>query len=400
MTSQFSASEHLIGYLYQIRYALFILLRKIRDEPSLELSIEQLDDVAFEREGEPIELLQLKHHISKRASLTNSSTDLWKTIRIWSTQIAETQSSSDQVILTLITTSNASDSTTPSKLRRDDKRNEQEALNELVRIANISSSQTNKPAYDAFLSLSDGQRKLLVSRIYVIDDSPNIRDVENKIIQEIRLLSRFPESLKSRLEGWWFKRVIDHLMSSDRNTIKGAELQRKIYDLQDELRKDSLPNDFPEIIEIEEEELSENELVFVHQLRLIVLGQTRLRIAIGDYYRAFQQRTKWLNEGLLFPNELERYESYLAGEWRRQFEIMKEDMGDALPNQERMAELGKNLFKWIETNNFTPIRPSYIDSYLSRGSYHILANRLKVGWHPEFVERLGHLIEQAASQVS
>jgi hypothetical protein len=130
-----------------------------------------------------------------------------------------------------------------------------------------------------------------------------------------------------------------------------------------------------------------------------LLGKTRLRIAVGDYYRAFQQRTKWLNEGLIFPGELERYESYLVGEWRRQFEIMKEDMGDTLPSQDRMAELGKNLFRWIETNNFTPIRPSYIDSYLSRGSYHLLSNRLKVGWHPDFVERLGHLIVQAANQV-
>lgn len=400
MSSQFSASEQLVGYLYQIRYALLILLKKIKDEPTLELSIERLDDVAFEREGEPVELLQLKHHINRKASLTNSSVDLWKTIRAWSEHIAQTSRKPDEVILTLITTSHASDSSAPGKLRRDEKRNEQEALNELINAAKTSKNETNKLGYEAFLSLSDAQKKLLVSRIYIIDNSPSIRDVEDKIVQEIRLLSRFPESLKSRLEGWWFKKSVDHLMSGGSEIIKGIEVQSKIYDLQDELQKNNLPNDFPEIIEMEEEELSENERIFIHQLRLIVLGQTRLRIAIGDYYRAFQQRTKWLNEGLLFPNELERYESYLVGEWRRQFEMLKEDMGDTLPNQERIVQLGKGLFNWMETNNFTPIRSGYIDSYLSRGSYHLLANRLKVGWHPDFVERLGHLIEQAASQVS
>ena len=400
MSDQFSASEHLVGYLYQIRYALFILLKKIRDESGIELSIEQLDDVAFERQGEPIELLQLKHHISKRAALTDSSSDLWKTIRIWSTQIAENPNRFNEVILTLITTSKAPELTIPSWLKRDEHRDETQALNNLISIANKSKNKANKPAYDAFLSLSAQQKIMLVSRIYVIDGSPNIRDVESKIAQEIHLLSRFPGSLKSRLEGWWFKIVIDHLMSDEYNTIKGVELQRKIYDLQDELGKENLPNDFPEILEMDEEELSENERIFVHQLRLILLGKTRLRIAVGDYYRAFQQRTKWLSEGLIYPGELERYESYLVGEWRRQFEIMKEDMGDTLPNQDRMAELGKNLFRWFETNNFTPIRPSYIDSYLSRGSYHLLANRLRVGWHPEFLERLGHLIAQAANQVS
>jgi hypothetical protein len=127
----------------------------------------------------------------------------------------------------LITTSNAPNSTIPSQLRRDEHRDETQALSKLISIANTSISKTNKSAYDAFLSLSDKQKILLVSRIYVIDDSPNIRDVENKIAQEIRLLSRFPDSLKSRLEGWWFKIAIDHLMSDEFNTIKGVELQRK-----------------------------------------------------------------------------------------------------------------------------------------------------------------------------
>ena len=55
MSSQFSASEQLTGYLYQIRYALLVFLRRIREEAdvtNIELSIEKLDDVAFEKNGE------------------------------------------------------------------------------------------------------------------------------------------------------------------------------------------------------------------------------------------------------------------------------------------------------------------------------------------------------------
>lgn len=191
MTGQFSASEHLIGYLYQIRYALLILIRKIRNEPGIELAIEQRDDVEFDREGEPAELLQLKHHISRRASLTDSSTDLWKTIRIWSTHLAESPDRFKDILLTLITTSNAPDSTIASKLRRDNNRNEREALDGLTRVATSSDSKTNRPAYKAFLALSDAQRNLLVSRVFVIDNSPNISDVETKLNQEALLLHRF-----------------------------------------------------------------------------------------------------------------------------------------------------------------------------------------------------------------
>src|SRR6266446_8657025 len=47
------------------------------------ISIEKLDDVAFEEDGEPKQLLQFKHHVINSATLTDSSTDLWKTLRVW-----------------------------------------------------------------------------------------------------------------------------------------------------------------------------------------------------------------------------------------------------------------------------------------------------------------------------
>lgn len=399
MSSQFSASEHLIGYLYQVRYALLVLLQKIKDEPGIELSLEKLDDVAFEQDGEVIELLQTKHHINQSAQLTDSSSDLWKTLRIWSTHILENPSRSDDLVLLLVTTSIAPDNSISSNLRRDKHRDEDHAFERLIKVANTSKNQKNGSAYEAFLTLSDNQKKMLISKIIVVDNSPNIQDADDRLLREISVWSTFPNSFKSRLEGWWFKKAIDHLMA-DSITIKGIELQSKIHDLQVELNRENLPNDFPTgVMEMQEEELSESERIFVEQLRLILLGNARLRMAIGDYYRAFQQRTRWLNEGLLYPRELEEYEGYLVGEWRRQFEMMKEDI-EELPSEDRMAKLGKDLFNWSQKNNFIPIRRDYLDAYFSRGSCHVLANSLKIGWHPEFAERLGHLIEQAALQVS
>ena len=398
MSSQFSAPEQLVGYLYQVRYALLVLLQKIKYEPNIELSLEKLDDVGIERNGEPIELRQTKHHF-KSVELSDYSTDIWKTLRIWSDHIKSNPNRIEDLLLFLITTAHAADNSATSKLRRNKERNEDEALQILIEIAKTARNKKNKAAYDEFLSLTDAQRKLLLNKIVIVDNSPSIQDVEAKLLSEISILSRHPDSLKTRLEGWWFKKAIDHLMDSN-IIIKGSELQSKIYDLQDQLVRDNLPNDFTtNTLEMEEEDLNENERVFVEQLRLILLVNERLRMAIGDYYRAFQQRTKWLSEGLLYPRELENYEDYLIGEWRRQFAVMKEEI-EELPQEERMAQLGKNLFTRFQEKSFQPIRRDYLDAYFSRGSYHVLANSLKIGWHPEFAQRLGHLIEQAAHQES
>jgi hypothetical protein len=70
-----SAAEPMLGYLYQCRGALLDAVRRVRAADNFQLHLETLDDVTFQMVGAPVELLQLKHHINKAASLTDVSTD-------------------------------------------------------------------------------------------------------------------------------------------------------------------------------------------------------------------------------------------------------------------------------------------------------------------------------------
>ena len=66
--SSHQASEQMIGYLYQVRYALALLLAN--DNSDFQISIEKFDDVAFSKNDVPKQLIQLKHHVRKQGSLT------------------------------------------------------------------------------------------------------------------------------------------------------------------------------------------------------------------------------------------------------------------------------------------------------------------------------------------
>src|SRR4051812_1116133 len=79
--SNFDASASLIGYLYQVRMALVLLLQRTDDDPSIALSLEKFDDVTFHSGEKILEQLQTKHVTQK--NLTDASVDLWKTLRIW-----------------------------------------------------------------------------------------------------------------------------------------------------------------------------------------------------------------------------------------------------------------------------------------------------------------------------
>ena len=48
------ASEQMLGYLYQVRYALALLLEN--DNSDCQISIEKFDDVAFSKDDIPIQL--------------------------------------------------------------------------------------------------------------------------------------------------------------------------------------------------------------------------------------------------------------------------------------------------------------------------------------------------------
>jgi hypothetical protein len=66
-TNKFSASASMQGYLYQCLYALCESLHRLRKGTEFRVSLETLDDVVFEKNGEVKDLLQNKHHIDKKA---------------------------------------------------------------------------------------------------------------------------------------------------------------------------------------------------------------------------------------------------------------------------------------------------------------------------------------------
>lgn len=392
MTGQFSANASALGYFYQARYALFLLLNAGMNS---EISIERFDDIAFETNGTPIELLQAKHHIGNTGSLTDASTDLWKTLRVWSTAIASNQIDPTTVILTLLTTAKAPDGSAASQLRPASAgdRDENSALATLLNVANTSKSATNKSAYDVFLGLSETLQRSLLGSVQILDASPTISDVYELILDKLRISTRaeFLKPVSERVEGWWFNKVVQHLSLDSITPIPYSELLVKINDIAEEFFSDNLPIDFLNAIAPEEQELNEEQRIFIRQLRLVMVSEPRIRRAINDYYRAFEQRSRWMREDLLGVGELGKYEDRLMDEWGRLHDIMKERLGDET-EEARLQIEGRELYNYVDTQLEKPIRPRVTEPYVMRGSFHMLANDLKVGWHAMFLDRLNQIL--------
>lgn len=395
--NSFSAVASVTGYLYQCRYALLESLRRMRDEVDFQVCIESLDDVVFEQQGNAPDLLQTKHHHNRAADLTDASVDLWKTLRIWCEGI---QNHSLQIgsRFFLITTATAGTGSAAEMLRPGASRNVSGALDRLRSTAATSANQTNARAYRVFNAFDPKHQKSLLDDVIVIDSASSIVTLDSDIRKEIfhAVDRHFLDAFLSRLEGWWFRRVIQHLTDESGEPILSSEILDIMNNLRESLREDNLPID-DDIEQLEVDASGYQGRIFVEQLHLIQISNARVVSAIRDYYRAFFQRSRWVREELVGVGALDRYEKRLRDAWQARFLIMRDELGDAAAEEE-MRQAAKQVYKWVETDQLPRIRPQCQDGFVARGSFHILADHLKVGWHPEFESRLARLLEPVVEE--
>lgn len=397
MTSSFSAGPQALGYLYQVRYALYAILSARQDD--IDVAIESLDDVDVANAKGPISLSQLKHHIVRTASLSDTSTDLWKTIRVWASGLSEKKWDPDLVRLQLLTTATAPANSAAALLKPSDGRDAKRAVDLLLAAAGASKSKDNalQSSFAAFQSLQHADQIRMLSAVYIFDAAPTVIDLEVKIREEILYASPPEKALRDRLyhelEGWWFAIAVKHLMDGSRNRIPALHVFRKIWSITEDLQPARLPIDFAAAEPSGEVDPVRDPRTFVLQLRILDLQAERVRRAMLDYYRAFEQRSSWAKLHLIADDALSNYERRLIDEWMG-FKLHLEGETTEPLGDEELIGLGRRLLGWMETEANIPIRPEVLDKFVMRGSFHMLANEStpRVHWHPKFLERLDDLL--------
>ena len=390
--SAFSATAPALGYIYQVRLALCESLSRLRTGEAFSVSIETLDDVSFEK-GKARELLQAKHHINTQANLTDASSDLWKSLRIWIESYSQGKLTNG--LCYLVTTGQVKPGSVAHYLQRKAHRNVEMAITHLNSVAASSTNKTNQKAYEVYRSLTPSQKKILLECVFILDASPTITQLEGDLKRELYHAVDIDhlEPFVRRLEGWWFSRVIHQLVGTNTSWILSEELESEKADLRDQFRKDNLPID-DEVMNATVDAAGYEDMLFVHQLKLASIGSKRILFAMKDYYRAFTQRSRWISDSLVFVGELEKYEDRLVEEWERVFAQMEDEIGEKATGDAK-SKAANELYKWIENHQHPAIRERVLNPMIARGTYQLLSDTLRVGWHPEFADRLKGLLKTA-----
>ena len=382
--SNHDASAQALGYLYQTQCALLLLLKS--DDSDIKICVEKFDDISFHKNDKPENLLQIKYH-SNKGNITNSSIDFWRTLKVWIDSIKKDSQLLEKTSFCIITTNSISENSIIEKIRGKTESIDY-IYNNLRKIAEegrktIKSDSLLSKCYDTFINFDSSLVQGLINKINITPDFVRPSEVNEKILQKIKICTtqKNENTVFERLMGWWYKKMIECLESIEPVFISYNELRSELFYITSELNDDNLPNDVTQK-EIEAIKKTNDVKTLIFQLEIIDSKSQKINNALKNYYQSYAQRSKWLRENLISPDEIDDYDTQLSNEWEYQFSEITDNIDNKTPDIQK-KEMGKELYNILMNQNI-PIRKNVNDKTISRGSFNGLANEKKIGWHPDY----------------
>ena len=383
----FSAKGQMYGYLYQIDRALLWLSRC--PEGSI-ISIETDDDVVVRlRNEESIETIyeQDKASVKKRYPFSDTNVNLWKSLSNWLTLI-ETQQINVENSKFLLATNVSSKSSCIIKtisVYNADEAIYEKAYCDLIEIATTTKRSLLKPYFAKFIE-SDKSVVMSLLRRVELCECPNGYDRKiflEQIIQGLHLNdgeTPHYEILKM-LYGW----IINTCMELWLNGTNAYFDPKTLWSKRDFLKQQFAQKPFIEkaadlipISQIDQD--NEQGSLFVKQLDLILVQDDEKLKAIQDFLRAKRAKHNYAVSANITKQHLDEYESGLKENWQQNFWRHRR------LNKNEPTEVGYTIYSdtVLHKGRLAGIEPAY--SYLSNGTYHELANKRFIGWHPDWEE--------------
>lgn len=399
-----SAIETNLGFYYQGFYSILVLLESASDESNIVL--ETYDDIYLES-GVEKTLYQIKHRSKNIKKLSIKSDDLWKTLLIWS-EISN-KKDSKFILVTCDYIENGSILEQFTLATRNVEELRKQLLEEAKRVIaernkyeddvnlNRRKRQKNPPhenkinACYAFINMNEEDICELLNNIYILHSNFKIFDFEKQLekIMSNLVLKTVREKLIEKLVEWWSYRIVKSMMKKELKTISKSEVQRKITELIYGLSEERFPifnfNMQPSKDEMEECRGTSNNMI--KQIELVKGGEVRTKRALRNNWKARKLRAGWIEEDISYANDLDEYDISLTDTWSYNFELMKEiDL-----SEDEKLKKGLELYDWSlkEAKDEIDVSNEKLKTnFLVHGTYQMLSNDLKVGWHVDFEKKL------------
>ncbi len=382
-----SAPGPAYGYFFQLDRALYWLAES--GDYEAKVGIETDDDITRSEKGKTINE-QDKCSI-KRNPFSDKSEGLWKTLNIWVEAIIEKRIDINKTQFYLVTNKQIPKglATKIGKTQKDDKEISQ-CIYELKEIGKTL-SESVAPFATAVTSCEEDILRELIDRInYTNTETNEGNDFKSTIAACLNISSELPaEDIINDLLGWMHTKVKNLWEKDEPAWISKREFANSYSRIISKYNK-GIFNEIPQkdltpILNINKSEhLRKN---FVNQLRIISIeDNNEIFDAITDFLCSKHELTRFADEGSITDKDIEAFEGRLETRWKNISRKFKHMIRKSERDDEK--SIGRDIYYETITHREVIVNQQTVEYYLTRGTYHKLADDLTIGWHPNYKNEL------------
>jgi len=376
------------GFGYQFERALFWLAQS---PAGFLVGIETDDDVAIRGTDSSRVLEQDKHSIRENGTpFGDRSKDLWNTLAIWLDALESGDVSAENAAFLMVTNKALVDCIA-HQISRAKSESDAEAC--IAALQNVSDSPPAniKPHVERLLRDNSREHlKQLILKCELVDGSSPAAgsDLRRETIARLQIpewCTPQSDSIANELLGWLHAGAMDYWRQRKPAWIKRDNFINQLHAIVARLRRQISRERAEHLIPVPAEKIGEEKArPFVKQLHLITEDDALVDGAIRDFIRCNIEKMRLSKQGDITDDDWLTFEGTLVNRWER---IRARVLRTKKSNTE--SDQGFEIFTETAENYREKLAGSDTEqTYLTSGTYHRLADMIRLGWHPDFKKLL------------
>jgi hypothetical protein len=135
-------------------------------------------------------------------------------------------------------------------------------------------------------------------------------------------------------------------------------------------------------VDVTEAELQKElrDRTYVRQLQIVQCDDDDLVRAVHDYLRSVSHRTNWSEDGDVIESSFDEFERGLDRAWKSQKSVVDIE-------QKALADEARGRLLYAKCQQLrVPLQGMEVPDFFVPGSFHTMADSLRIGWHPRYRE--------------
>jgi len=383
--TQHTATGQMAGYLFQPDRAL-VLLCSCKSKEAV--SIELVDDVAtVDEKGNIIYREQDKSSIQTNGHpFKNRSKDLWNTLMIWTKEIKNGTLKIETTRLVCVTNKKLDNDSLIKKIAIASNAEEIDAAISLLKTAATKPPAGIKKIIETVIAEEEILKKLIPQITLIEENTFETRTIE--IAEALSLTDNIKENVIESLRGWFNESILKQLEKGQAPIIKKSDFNNRFTKAVNKETNDRIVFNVKRLVkstitEIDREKVTDR--IFVKQMELIEHPDKNeiLLDAIDDFLCSESERTRLTLKGDIDREDLNEIDDGCRERWKEAFRRKRTALKIKM-SEVQMAELAFEIYDSTISGYIATLKGIETISYLTKGTFHRLADIPEIGWHPDW----------------